>query len=67
MDKKQIAVYEVKGLFREARSRIFDITYNLSIDNIGKINLTDIRELLNRIEERSKEFINNDIDDNELY
>ena len=67
MDKKQIAVYEVKGLFREARSRIFDITYNLSIDNIGNIDLADIRELLDRIEERSKEFISDDIDDNELY
>ena len=67
MDKKQIAVYEVKGLFREARSRIFDITYNLSIDNIGNIDLADIRELLDRIEERSKEFISDGIDDNELY
>lgn len=67
MDKKQIAVYEVKGLFKEARSRIFDITYNLSIDNIGNIDLADIRELLDRIEERSKEFISDDIDDNELY
>ena len=67
MDKKQIAVYEVKGLFREARSRIFDITYNLSIDNIGNIDLADIRALLDQIEERSKEFISDDIDDNELY
>lgn len=67
MNKKQIAVYEVKGLFREVRSRIFDITYNLSIDNIGNIDLTDIRELLDRIEERSKEFVNDDIDENELY
>lgn len=67
MDKKQIAVYEVKGLFREAKSRISDITYNLSIDNIGNIDLADIRALLDRIEERSKEFISDDIDDNELY
>ena len=67
MDKKQIAVYEVKGLFREATSRIFDITCNLSIDNIGNIDLADIRALLDRIEERSKEFISDDIDDNELY
>ena len=67
MDKKQIAVYEVKGLFREARSRFSDITYNLSIDNIGNIDLADIRALLDRIEERSKEFISDDIDDNELY
>ena len=67
MDKKQIAVYEVKGLFREARSRIADITYNLSIDNIGNIDLADMRALLDRIEERSKEFISDDIDDNELY
>lgn len=67
MDKKQIAVYEVKGLFREARSKIFDITYNLSIDNIGNIDLADIRALLDRIEERSKEFISDDIDNNELY
>ena len=67
MDKKQIAVYEVKGLFGEARSRIFDITYNLSIDNIGNIDLADIRALLDRIEERSKECRSDDIDDNELY
>ena len=67
MDKKQIAVYEVKGLFREARSRICDITYNVSIDNIGNIDLADIRALLDRIEERSKEFISDDIDNNELY
>ena len=67
MDKKQIAVYEVKGLFREARSRIADITYNLSIDNIGNIDLADMRALLDRIEERSKEFISDDIDENELY
>lgn len=67
MDKKEIAVYEVKGLIRETKGRISDILFNLSIDNIGKIDLTDIRELLNRIEERSKEFINNDIDENELY
>ena len=66
MNKKQIAVYEVKGLFKETRSRIFDITYNLSIDNIGNIDLTDIRELLNRIEERSKEFVD-DVDENGLY
>ena len=67
MDKKQIAVYEVKGLFREARSKIFDITYNLSIDNIGNIDLADIKEIVDRIEERSKEFISDGIDDNELY
>lgn len=67
MDKKQITVYEVKGLFKETRSRIFDITYNLSIDNIGNIDLADIRALLDRIEERSKEFISDNIDDNELY
>ena len=67
MDKKQIVVYEVKGLFREVRSRIFDITYNVSIDNIGNIDLADIRALLDRIEECSKEFISDDIDDNELY
>lgn len=66
MDKKEIAVYEVKGLFREARSRIFDITYNLSIDNIGNIDLADIRTLLDRIEERSKEFVD-DVDENALY
>lgn len=66
MDKKEIAVYEVKGLFKEIRSRIFDIAYNLSIDNIGNIDLTDIRELLNRIEERSKEFVD-DVDENALY
>ena len=66
MDKKQIAIYEVKGLFREARSRIFDITYNLSIDNIGNIDLADIRTLLDRIEERSKEFVD-DVDENALY
>ena len=39
MNKKQIAIYEVKGLFRE---------------------------LLNRIEERSKEFVD-DVDENALY
>ena len=66
MDKKQIAVYEVKGLFGEAKSRIFDITYNLSIDNIGRIDLSDIRALLDRIEERSKEFVD-DVDKNALY
>lgn len=66
MNKKQIAIYEVKGLFEETRSRIFDIAYNLSIDNIGNIDLTDIRELLDRIEERSKEFVD-DVDENALY
>lgn len=66
MDKKQIAVYEVKGLFRETKSRISDITYNLSIDNIGNIDLADIRALLDRIEERSKEFVD-DVDENALY
>lgn len=66
MDKKQIAVYEVKGLFGEAKSRIFDITYNLSIDNIDRIDLSDIRALLDRIEERSKEFVD-DVDKNALY
>lgn len=66
MDKKAIAVYEVKGLFKETRSRIFDITYNLSFDNIGRIDLSDIRALLDRIEERSKEFVD-DVDENALY
>lgn len=66
MDKKEIAVYEVKGLFRETKSRIEDITYNLSIDNIGRIDLSDIRALLDRIEERSKEFVD-DVDENALY
>ena len=66
MDEKKIAVYEVKGLLKEARSRIFDITYNLSIDNIGRIDLSDLRAILDRIEERSKEFVD-DVDENALY
>ena len=66
MDKKQIAVYEVKGLLGEIKSRVFDIRYNLSIDNIGNIDLAEIRALLDRVEKRSKEFVVNENDDDEL-
>ena len=66
MDKKAIAVYEVKGLIREVKSRFNDMSFDLSTDNIGRIDLSDIRALLDRIEERSKEFVD-DVDENALY
>lgn len=63
MNKKEIAYYEIRGLLMGVRSKVDDVRINLCSNDIGNIDLTDIRSLLNLVEERSKEFVVNETDD----